>query len=57
MKLGVVELYLLLAAVAGHFEMNIFQTDRADVELLRDWYGPRGKLGSERSESHYDWNW
>ena len=53
MDLGEAELYLLLAAVAGHFEI---QTDRADVELLWDWYVPRGKLGSERSESHYDWN-
>ena len=28
MILGVAELYLLLAAEAGHFEMNLFQTDR-----------------------------
>ena len=56
MNLKVAELYLLLAAVARHFEMNLSQTDRADVELLRDWYVPRGKLGSEWSESHYDWN-
>ena len=46
-NLGMAELYLVLAAVAGRFEMELFQTDRGDVDVWRDWYVPRGRVDSK----------
>ncbi len=46
-NLGMAELYLVLAAVAGRFEMELFQTDRGDVDLWRDWYVPHGRVDSK----------
>lgn len=46
-NLGMAELCLVLAAVAGKFEMKLFQTDRGDVDLWRDWYVPQGRVDSK----------
>ena len=46
-NLGMAELYLILAAVAGRFEMELFQTDRGDVDVWRDWYVPHGRVDSK----------
>ena len=35
-NLGMAELYILLAALVGKFEMDLFETDRGDVDVKRD---------------------
>lgn len=46
-NLGMAELYLVLAAVVGRFEMRLYQTDRGDVDMWRDWYVPHGRVNSQ----------
>ena len=46
-NLGMAELYLVLAAVVGKFEMRLHQTDRGDVDMWRDWYVPHGRVDSQ----------
>ena len=46
-NLGMAELCLVLAAVAGRFEMKLFETDRGDVDVWRGWYVPHGRVDSK----------
>ena len=46
-NLGMAELYLVLAALVTRFEMDLFETDRDDVDVRRDWYVPHGRIGSK----------
>jgi cytochrome P450 len=47
MHLAQAEIYLTLAAVFGRFEMDIYQTTRADIDVAHDFFNPQPRKGSQ----------
>ncbi|SMR47054.1 unnamed protein product [Zymoseptoria tritici ST99CH_1A5] len=46
MYLAQAEIYLTLAAVFGRFDMEIFETTRADIDVAHDFFNPQPRKGS-----------
>jgi cytochrome P450 len=47
MYLAQAEIYLTLAAVFGRFDMDIYETSRADIDVAHDFFNPQPRKGSQ----------